>query len=541
MSSLRELYKHLDSVKAFALDDLVKPLKLDFPVTERLKKTRRKPIRITQLSKVEPVEETLLPHHEELEQPRSEPMGLEQPKLSKVPFVGLNLGTWSLSSKLPETTVDLDPSLSVQVTSHSQSGQLSSRGNQFLRGDCHRVVVDGVIDELELRVHAEAFWEQQRIEMYFCFQGFQESTHDFLKQLCDPSYCDELDRVGLSDHIILFSTTQTRVRTSRASLPIQRGINVVATLELGPNLAALVETDTAGKKLDLYGAIPEEEGADLRFYTAPLMTLKTPTFDLEQAYLLVVTQWNSIPGEEEDLEEEDLRVRETLVTLLGTTVVGERRRTLWAEVPREHELLQLRMSTPRGARRIKLEELDPLLACGKRWRKILPPGLRTTRRAFSIQDYTCNLSLPLGKVVSILATLRTEKVAMEFDDGGFYFPSLEWRWVVGLPEDPDSTNLFAEGEGDVFLLKNGLMVFNYALEATISFKPRFLVRALYEDAPRERILTLVKAFEIGNRPPRGRLTSLEPPYEGIFTLDADGVSVACIGANEALVIWPGAD
>jgi hypothetical protein len=538
MATLRNIHDQIQSGGLFAIAGMRDRFGLGFEKKPRNQKLYSTNIRVTKLAKHDPLEEELLKLREELrrEPPPEQPTVMDE-QSNPVPFVGVDRGAFSLSSSFPRAPVQQQPSVQVMVGTRDKEGRLKELHERYQSSDCERVIIDGVSDELGLNVHAEAFRSSRGVEMYVSFHGFTEPTRDFFKQLCAPSYDDALDRVGLSEHRIVFSTTDTQAR-GRAFIPIRKGINVLATLELPANLAALVDTGTEGKRLDLYGVIPFEDEDDgfLRFATAPLMTLRAHTLTLEQVSVDISLSPHHIPGNDDDPEGDE--VRETTVSLTGSATVGTDRQVFWAAMPMNHELLQLRMMTGPNDRPVKLRHLDALMGCDDAWRKALPEGLRQTKAAYRVREYTCNVMLPLGKVNSILCTLDVLKGAvMEFTERkAFVFPLLAWRWVIGLPQDAGLTNIFLEGEGDAFFSVDRASLFNKAFEATISFKPEFVVRALDEDTRKDHVELLIAAF--GLQPvPEQVPVDLAPPWCCLFTLGTEGIELAVVDANEQSMQW----
>jgi hypothetical protein len=319
--------------------------------------------------------------------------------------------------------------------------------------------------------------------------------------------------------------------TPQARVPLKAGTNAVATLAFRQNLARLAETGTTDKKLALFGHIPEKHDGKLRFATAPHATFRLGTLKLERAYVRVFTH-DTVSTDDDDSDS----FRETRVHLIGVATVGKRRRAFFAVVPRDDSLLQLKMHIgDRNPPLLKLADADALMG-GSLWRTTLTNRLPEPKPGL-IGFYNHNTLLPTGKVTSIAVGFASPKWSLKVRDQVFLtFPALLFRWVVGLPDAPSTINVFLEGEGKLTVTDGSAAIVPVQFEATVTFQPRFAVRAYAAAASQEAILLLRKALDLRGQP-RGLLSAMTSPFACSFDIDSTSTTLTCIGANGARVTW----
>jgi hypothetical protein len=521
MSVLRRLYDEARQQRPFSITDLAR----DFPfrASKRFKGAQEARIAPSKVTKHDPVDDALVQLRSEIEQTA---------RASQQGKVGEDLGVRQFPSSVeapqPELQKSTQPVLVGTLLSRSEQ-RLQELSVEYARGDAERVDIEGTLTGTNLQVNVTAWRQGMALQMVVTLSGFTEPTFDFLRELSGYSYCDALHHVVLSEHRILFATGDVQWRVGNVQVPLKAGTNTLATLGFHPNLARLIETGTPGKKLILFGHIPEDEEADLSFFTAPFATVRAGSLRVEGAYVKIAVV-TTVTRDEDGTDS----FRETQVGLIGGTQVGSQRRPLFAPLPADHEMLQWRMPFEPSHPPISLPDADGLMG-GNAWRSVfverLPPPQSPT-----LQSYNHNTLLPVGKVTSISLGLASGSWELRYrEDLRLSFHVLDFRWVVGLPDTPSTTNIFLVGEGKLKLTDGIKPVVASAFDAHVTFMPEFGVSAVAENVSQSTVLETLRALRLRG-PPQGSLLDLEQPYTCTFTLNAQ-TTLTCIGSNGARCTW----
>jgi hypothetical protein len=402
---------------------------------------------------------------------------------------------------------------------------------EYERVDCERVEIAGKIRDTAIAVTAVAWKAAERIEMVVRFDNFPDTTEEFLYQLTGFSACDSLKAVVLSNHAVIFASTNTRYTVGRTELVLKPGVNVVATLGFHANFARLVTTDAPGKKLLLHGYVPDPEDDDpLTLVTAPLVTVKTGTLTLENAYVRVTTLTTEM-AEEDDSGP----LSETHVELVGTKDLGKTKRTVSAKMPLDHQLLQLSLFQGEKESVISPADADAWMG-GDAWRKVVDQRMPLPK-FMTVMGYHHETLLPTGAVTSIALAVDPGVWRLQFREGvKLALKECQLRFIVGLPGTPATTNVYALVECKLQVTNNdGGLIVKAAFDAQVSFQPEFKVVGSGV-ADQLAITTLCQVLGLQG-PPQGNLDDLVRPYVCQFTVTPHGNTVTCIGATGTRCIW----
>ncbi|MFP2929089.1 hypothetical protein ACLESO_28590 [Pyxidicoccus sp. 3LG] len=524
MSVLRRFYEEARQLRPFSLEDLARDFSFkDGGRFAGAQKTKIIPSRVT---KTDPVEDALLRLRQQLE---------EASRSAKQPRIGDEPGVFQFppGSQPPRTDVQhgQQPVVVGTLISRNAELQFQELSREYASGDAERVVIEGTLTGTDLQVSATAWRKGQTLQMAVTFSGFTEPTFEFLQQLSGYSYCDVLHHVVLSEHRLIFATTDTQWRVGDVEVPLKAGTNVLATLGFHPNLARLMETGTQGKKLLLFGPIPDDEEADLEFLTAPLARFQAGTLRVDSTYVRISV--GTTVTRDEDGEDS---FRETHVDLIGSTQVGSEPRAIIASLPADHELLQWRMMFGVLQPAIALPDADGLMG-GDAWRAVfgerLPPPANPT-----LQIYNHNTLLPTGKVTSISMGLASGGWKLKYqNDFVLSFHTIDFRWVVGLPDAAATTNIYLVGVGHLTVTDGLNFVVPSTFEAQVTFMPEFGISAAATGVGQDVVRRLVQALRLVN-PPEGDPQALQPPFNCTFTLNTQR-TLTCIGSDGARCTWRG--
>jgi hypothetical protein len=74
------------------------------------------------------------------------------------------------------------------------------------------------------------------------------------------------------------------------------------------------------------------------------------------------------------------------------------------------------------------------------------------------------------------------------------FPTLTWRWIVGLPGDASTTNIHLEGEGSMLVAVQGKLITVNSFDATVGCMSEVEINALLENVTKEEFTSIAAAF-----------------------------------------------
>lgn len=396
------------------------------------------------------------------------------------PQVGEDLGVRIVVEQDVPDPQPESPPVSVFVETRDRQGALRRLQRKY-GTELERVVFKGTFGN-GLHLEATAWQSERGVELCTRISGFQEPTLDFFNGYFRHPYLGELTRVALSDHELVASTADMRIQTPHARVTAKRGILFHCTLAMPPKLAALVDVPTDGKKLTLFGWLPYDANETVKFFTAPLFTLKVGSLQLERAYFKATCGEGLIDGERSVPDEEDDGYREVKFEVYGIKTLGQQERLFHGAVPAEHESLQLRLSTSTKDAAVPVAELDALMGGNSFWRDVLPESWRPATAR--VRRYNQNTQLSDGLTTSTLCRLRVGNLVTR--DGRLRFSHVFLRWVVGFPDTPSLTNVFVEGEAELQYLRDGTNIFGEPLDASVSFAPEHAITALREAMPAEQ-------------------------------------------------------
>lgn len=390
-------------------------------------------------------------------------------------------------------------------------------------------ILEGRLSGSLLRAAAVLSRTAGRIELLVVVGGFPQPGTDLLKQVCFPSYDDEVDRLQLVEPQVVFSTRRVSLSWGDTRLLFPAGGTFLAAVRCPPALERLLQGGPGERRTVLQGPLPEEEGAPLRFRTRPPATLVAGRLELEGVCVEVVTR-TSPPAED--------GVRETRVRLRGRTRGPELVLSLTAAVPRDHELLQLRRGD-RGRPRVvdRLEDLSPLLggmgAATEAAARVHGSG------GWQLHAYERDVSLVMGKATSAGATLGRGPCTVDLDAGwAFEVSALRVRWQTGFPDDEAHASTFLEAEGQGYLRVRGQGVVDRPFDVAVALAPRFAVTAVAEGLGEGPLRRLVRV--LGLRPAGSGADARAPsPQTVILVFETGAWRLTALDREETSRQWVG--
>lgn len=524
MATLRQVYTEWSQAGSLALGEITKtnqelwnPLDSSFGLG--------KTVVDLQVSKVDPTEEALHKALSEVSSPQSIQI--------TPPLFGQDLGPRTLSKPtstyLTSSMSKSQSAFSITVQSNTGTGQLSRLREQYLRSDAESVTLDGTVSNTSIEVFAYAYRPVDHIEMFLRFKGFDEGALDALKGFFGDAYTDELDRLELDQHRILFTSNEIWYRTGDQRFDLIPGIYFVADLELGPNLVNLVEEDSPLYLFGYLGDLDEDVPQDLLFASAPQVTLVADGLRIEDAY--VMAKRKTYRTRDEDGTQED--VVEARVWVGGSVFLDEKPWALSGVLPRDHELLQLDLRVPQALYNPlfkSLSVLDPWMGGDDFWRKTLPAPLLESWGTFVIEEYGLSVSLSTGRTTSIACTLVPTGVVLKAEPTWLHLMTFRFRWTLGMPGSGDA-QAFVEGDGDLSIEGPSWLLTGF--EATLTCTPRLELHAVKANAAVEDAQKLVQAFELT----RVQESQLQGSVDLYLQLVEDRITVAAEDSQERAIIW----
>jgi hypothetical protein len=390
-----------------------------------------------------------------------------------------------------------------------------------------RVVVEGraIFEGEPARVWVEAAERGRRRALTAVFHGLAAPAGAMLKRLAAPSYDDEVDRLDLSETRLVFATAETAVAAGDAPIPIRAGVTFLAALRLPPAIDRLVGGPGGDRTLTLSGPVPEEAAADLRFETAPRLTLHAGAFTLDELRVEVVTR--TAPPRAGG-------VRETRARLCGGAAALPRV-LLAAPIPEGGGLLQLALASRRGVAVPSLAALDPLLDGAPAWRDAIGGDLGAGVD-LRLVEYARDVAPATGKAASARLSVAQKDAVLALERGAsLSFPSLTLRCVEGFPDDPAQRGVFVEAEGDAFLVAGERRVLGRPLDTTVTFAPERAVHAVIERLTPAEARRLARALDLHPAPASDERP--HPPWTGTLAITTGSARLTAFDDAERSLIW----
>lgn len=468
MSVLRSLYHDLDLAakggEEVTLATLGKQLTVDAGLFESMKAFLSAGIKISEVAKREPKPRPLPKQRTPSPASKSKSEDLED-AFGEDLGVGMPLGSEDEDRGSPSASA----SLGVFVESHSRDLRRSSMTVEFEEPDCQSVFMVGQMADGP-RVAAEAWYEPSGIKFMVVFDRFEDSVRDFLNGLFQNPYILGLDSLTLRNQRVIFSTAKTKFRTKYARVRLQPGINVVFDAKPSAGLARLIETDSPGKILSFFGVLPEDLNSEIVLFSAPLFKIRSESLLLTRGFIRMSGGPRTIGGEVDD---EDGGFRVLNVTLRGTCTIGEEKRSLYAPIVADHELLQMRFSE--GDDFVaEQSEFDPLMGGNSAWRDALGTRMKFGSCEAALRKYHRNIDMATGNVVSVDCMLEMPAGLIQRDEATLHFSVLHFNWVVGFPHAGDDAQIHVSGRGTANVSASRARVMLKNARVTIELLPTFV-------------------------------------------------------------------
>lgn len=526
MSTLRTMYTELSRAGRFSIEQLAVGHELGFIGVPRFGPMEKGAIVITEITKVDPVEQELLRLRKVLDETRQ----THAARLKKRKHEWVDLGVRDLEH--PESSAThpkAEPSLSVMVESSSLEGQLQQVHEQYQRGDCEKLTIRGTFGG-GVQVTAVLWYPSLTVQAYVIFSGFAESTIEALRGLTDGHANAELETVDWSQHRLVFSTCAFRYRTTRAVIPIEQGTNFLATVAFKPHLDALIRHGSPDRRLDAFGLIPDTDEPFV-LQTAPHFELCTPSVRLHDGYLEVRSRLDTIPGDDTDPGDRYLLVT---LTLAGLVSIGDDEVVAWAGMPYDHQLLQLHLAGPSVYGPFSADQLDAVMAGGD-WRRALPQAYLSSRHGYRVTSYTADIDLPTGGTTAINCTIRMKAVRVGLHgDVTMLFSPLDLTWVVGLPDQATARAAHVSGEGPV-VFEHRQQAIEPRFEGTLELTPAPIINASSDAMPGRFLAQLIEALDLHALGVARQLQDRSYPCS--LELEDETITLSVVHPDEYVTLW----
>ncbi|HEX8692367.1 MAG TPA: hypothetical protein VF746_08120 [Longimicrobium sp.] len=404
--------------------------------------------------------------------------------------------------------------------------------------DLRAVEVGAEDPETGLALHA-VLWRAGGIQTRVVVSGFGEEPADFIGQLAPDAGGWELERLQLQALRLVMATVPCELSTEVSTIPVQRGISLVARAALGPNFTRIVRDGPA--ELDLYGLVDVLDDGPrppllLLTYPQPSLALGGP-FTLERAFVRISEEDAGASGgaEEEDPDpderdeepEESGDQEQVLRVAVGAAFPALGRDwNLWSDLPEDHGVLAFRLAVP-SQNPVFEGPLAPLaaLAGGDDFLGLVPEWLAGEVKQYRVDGL--RLMYDLSQQVLTSAALDVavpHPVALDYQPvpERLELTGLVLRWLIGFPAHGQGRAVSLEGEGK-------LSGFGLEMDAELAFHPAFALTGSTRDAPSETVRGLVEGLGLA-LDPRGRET-IESYAECILHLDHGSLGLTLVDAE----------